>query len=540
MNYKIVWMWLKRQQVSQSVMILFAAVFISMFSNYTFFSNLSATYPGQLGFLLSVFIIFVALHVLLLQVICFSRATKIILIGVFLVVSLLAYAADTFGIIVDKIMINNLWNTNLAEVLDLLSLKFFVFFIFLGVIPSVSVYYLKIKSLTFKKQLITKLRDIAICLLVIFVALLSYNRSYASFLREHKPLRYYANPIYFFYSSYRFFNDKMTDKNGALAEVGRDARIPTADTERELVVFILGETARSDHFSVNGYHNKTNPLLEKEDIISFKDVYSCGTSTATSVPCMFSIFGRSAFDHEDAAGTENLVDVLEHTGRIQVLWRDNNSDSKGVAIRVPYEDFKSPHVNTICDVECRDEGMLVGLQDYINRQKNGDVFIILHQMGNHGPAYFKRYPASFEVFKPACKSYDLGNCTEIEINNAYDNAILYTDYFLSKVIELLKQNGNYFETAMFYVSDHGESLGENGIYLHGLPYSIAPVEQRKVPFIMWFGDKIKDDINLDAVKRKTGNQYSHDNIFHTILRLMEVETGVYDKTKDILEYNYNY
>ena len=203
---------------------------------------------------------------------------------------------------------------------------------------------------------------------------------------------------------------------------------------------------------------------------------------------------------------------------------------------MPYEDFRKPDTNPICENgECRDEGMLVGLQDYIDSKKTGDIFIVLHQMGNHGPAYYKRYPAAFEKFTPVCKTNQLETCTPEEIGNAYDNAILYTDYFLSKIIHLLKQNTAQFETAMIYFSDHGESLGETGIYLHGLPYYMAPDEQKHVGAVMWFGDSFEIDIN--ALRAKSGNAFSQDNLFHTLLGLMEIETEVYDQRLDIINYD---
>ena len=226
--------------------------------------------------------------------------------------------------------------------------------------------------------------------------------------------------------------------------------------------------------------------MEKEDVINFSNVFSSGTATAVSLPCMFSLFGRGGCNGQKEMSTENLFDVLRHAG-ISILWRDNNSDSKGVALRVPYQDFKNPQKNSVCDIECRDEGMLTGLQAYIDGKRSGDILIVLHQMGNHGPAYYKRYPESFEKFKPVCKTNQLEKCSREEIGNAYDNAILYTDYFLSKVIALLKANSQGFETGMVYMSDHGESLGENGLYLHGLPYFMAPETQKHIAALMWFG-----------------------------------------------------
>ena len=201
-------------------------------------------------------------------------------------------------------------------------------------------------------------------------------------------------------------------------------------------------------------------------------------------------------------------------------------------MRVQYEDYKNPDKNPICDEECRDEGMLEGLQDYIDSRPQGDILIILHQMGNHGPAYYKRYPKSFEKFKPTCQTNELNECSNDEINNAYDNAILYTDYFLHKAIKLLKQNDGRFETAMIYMSDHGESLGEKGLYLHGIPYFIAPDEQKHIAAIFWLGDSFKAQKKL--LKNKINTEYTHENLFHTVLGLMEVNTSLYDKQKDIL------
>ena len=264
-------------------------------------------------------------------------------------------------------------------------------------------------------------------------------------------------------------------------------------------------------------------------------MYSCGTSTAESVPCMFSIFGQMDYDYKKGISTENVLDVLNHTNDIKILWRDNNSDSKGVALRVDFEDYRTSKTNTKCDeVECRDEGMLVGLEDYIKNNQGKDIFIILHQMGNHGPAYYKRYPKEFEKFTPVCKSNQLEECTKEEVSNSYDNAILYTDYFLSKVINFLKPYTQEYETAMLYMSDHGESLGENGVYLHGFPYLIAPDEQKHIGSLIWFGSEgMKNDIDMEKLNSYKNQHFSQDNLFHTLLGLFEVETSIYKKEMDI-------
>nr|HPG88630.1 sulfatase-like hydrolase/transferase [Hyphomicrobium sp.] len=368
---------------------------------------------------------------------------------------------------------------------------------------------------------------------------LGFGGHYAALAREHRALLSKVNPTYALYSAAKLA--VQTASAPSVRErvaVGNDAVVPHSDPDRELVIMVVGEAARADHWSLNGYHKLTNPLLSQEDVVNFPNFWSCGTSTAWSVPCMFSKLGREAFDPDKGGAQDNALDVLNRAG-VSVLWRDNNSSSKGVAVRVPYADFKTPRNNPMCDdVECRDEGMLQGLQDYIDAQK-GDILIVLHQMGNHGPAYYKRYPKSFERFAPVCRTNDLGSCSKEEISNAYDNAILYTDYFLSKIIQLLKANDSSFETAMFYVSDHGESLGEYGLYLHGMPYALAPEAQKHVPAVMWFGHYKKNDLFLNFLDERRQRHWSHDNVFATLLGLFEIKSRAYDERLDVLVHKHN-
>jgi lipid A ethanolaminephosphotransferase len=205
-----------------------------------------------------------------------------------------------------------------------------------------------------------------------------------------------------------------------------------------------------------------------------------------------------------------------------------------VADRADYISYKTPDVNPICDEECRDIGMLANLQTYIDNHPTGDILIVLHQMGNHEPAYYKRYPSEFEQFKPACQTNQLEKCTPDEVVNAYDNALLYTDFFLAETLDLLKKNDPNFESIMMYISDHGESLGENGLYLHGLPYVLAPDAQKHVPMFFWFGQNVdQEEVNIEKIKLKTNDKLSHDNLFHTLLGLLEIETELYQPELDI-------
>jgi lipid A ethanolaminephosphotransferase len=443
---------------------------------------------------------------------------------------------NTYNIIVDSGMLQNVIETSVNESIDLLSVKLIVYVFFLGVLPSLFIYKVNIQTRPLKTEFFSKFKTIMLTLLITVSLLLTFNRFYTSFFREHKPLRYYANPTGWISAVYNYTREAITSGETTMMTTGTDAKkTPSADKARELIILVVGEAVRADRLSLNGYSRETTPLLLDEDVISFTNMYSCGTSTAVSVPCMFSVYNRASYKDRKGKSTENLLDVLQYAG-VNVLWRENNSSSKGVAMRVPYEDFRHEDKNPICEAgECRDEGMLVSLQDYIDSIKTGDIFIVLHQMGNHGPAYYKRYPKAFEKFTPVCKTNQLEECTSEEISNAYDNAVLYTDYFLSKTIRLLKQNTAHFETAMIYFSDHGESLGEMGLYLHGLPYSMAPDVQKHIGAVMWFDDSFK--IDKKSLMGKSANEFSQDNLFHTILGLMEIETEVYDQSMDIINYD---
>ena len=520
---------------SPNTVILVSALWLTLFYNFHYFSELLAFYPprpSNAAFLISVGGLQFALTLLLLSPFCVRPLLKPVMSVLFLGTALSAYFMDCYGVIIDQEMIRNILQTQAEESLDLVSIKLLIYLVLLGILPTAWLMFTPVQRAGFLVELKARLRLTALALVGIVVIIMTFYASYAPFFREHKLVRYYSNPLYPIYSLVKFTDSNLHVPGNAIAPLGTDARIPFDDEDRELIIMVVGETARADHFSLNDYTRQTNPLLQQENLFNFTHFSACGTSTAISVPCIFSILNRENFSVQQARHMENLLDVLKHAG-VNVLWRDNNSSSKGVADRVIYQNYRDPDINPSCDIECRDEGMLAGLQEYIDAQSSGDILIVLHQMGNHGPAYYKRYPRSFEAFTPACQSNELQLCTAQEIDNAYDNALRYTDYFLAKTIRLLKDNAQHFETAMLYVSDHGESLGEHGVYLHGLPYRIAPRSQTSVPALLWLSENFSH-VDRDSVGRKTGRKFSHDHLFHTVLGLFEIQSEVYDASMDIL------
>lgn len=506
--------------------ILLAAVFMMLTGNYSLFHGIFNIYPvtiANLPFIASLALFFTSLTAIFFLAISHGKWTRWVIALFLIVAAQSAYYMDHLGVIIDTVMIDNIMQTSRSEFAGLITPSLIARTLILGVIPAWLVLKYCPKPADFRTEFVARLRTIALLLGIIVVMVIPFTADYTSFIREHRIVRFYANPTYSAYSAVKYTVEQSTISAShlPLTNIADDAvALDPPTSKKELIIMVVGETARADRFSLNGYKRETNPELSKQDIVSFSNVSSCGTSTGVSVPCMFSSLGRKNYDKEKALEQENVLDVLKKHG-VEVLWRDNNSDSKGVATRVRYEDFKSPTHNPICKGECRDVGMLSGLDAYIDANKDKDMLIVLHQMGNHGPEYYRRCPKEFERFKPACQTGELRDCTQTEIDNAYDNAILYTDHFLSEVINFLKKYDNQYETAMLYVADHGESLGEHGIYLHAAPYMMAPKEQTHVPVIAWTGQNF--DYSLNDIKPFQHYALSHDDLFCTVMIAYELD-----------------
>lgn len=527
-----------QQATKQTLGILLVTAFIMLTGNFSLFERILEIYPftgHHLPFLISLALFFSILCALFFLLIAHGKTARWALALFLVIASQSAYYMDKFGVIVDVVMIDNILQTNAQEFAGLLSLSLVIRTIVFGLIPAYLVikYFPSVK--TTRTEIQSRLKFSGVLLVAMFVLIAPFTANYFSFWREHKITRYYANPTYTAYSVIKFLAIKVSSvKHGPLKQLALDAKMVGPSVRPELIIMVVGETARADRFSLNGYQRETNPLLAKQDVVSLSNVSSCGTSTGVSVPCMFSALGRKDYDKEKALNQENALDVLFDHG-VQILWRDNNSDSKGVATRMKYEDFKSPTLNPECEGECRDIGMLSGLDKYIVARKGKDILIVLHQMGNHGPEYYRRYPKEFEKFKPMCMTGELQDCTREEVDNSYDNAILYTDYFLSNVIDLLKKYDQTHSTAMLYVSDHGESLGEKGFYLHAAPYMIAPKEQTHVPAIVWMGKHF--DYKKEQIMPYKDYPLSHDDVFCSLLVAFEIDTKMCAAKKEILQKN---
>ncbi|MHA5867123.1 phosphoethanolamine transferase, partial [Pseudomonas aeruginosa] len=311
----------------------------------------------------------------------------------------------------------------------------------------------------------------------------------SSLFRNNKELRLQVTPSNLVGAAIGYAKGQAQAASQPLRPIAVDARraaLWQGHARKSLTVLVVGESARAQNFSLNGYARETNPRLKAEEgLINFSNVHSCGTETAVSVPCMFSNLGRADYSDARARTQEGLLDVLQRAG-LRVLWRDNQSGCKGTCDRVAFQDLSESKDPALCaGGECHDEILLRDLQAFIDGLQQ-DTVLVLHQMGSHGPAYFKRYPREYEKFTPVCASNDFSACSRDSIINGYDNTLLYTDHVLASLIDLLRKNEERIDTGMLYLSDHGESLGEYNLYLHGTPYLLAPDQQKHVGMLAWF------------------------------------------------------
>ena len=469
----------------------------------------------------------------ILSLLSWARLAKPLLCLILISAAFASYFMNAYGIVIDYTMFTNVVETDVSEVSELLNWKLGLWVAMVGGLPVYLISQVPLRRKPWIKALASRLIVLSLALVTLAGIVLSQYQSYASLLRNNREIRLILVPTNLFAASHGYLKRQLATPK-ELTTIGTDAVVKRQGAARKpkLLVLAVGETARSANFSLNGYSRDTNPELKKRNVISFSNVSSCGTATAVSLPCMFLDVGKDEYKDGLAKSREGLLDVLQRAG-ISVMWTDNNSGCKGVCDRVPNHKATQHADAQLCSSdECKDGVLLSEMEDFIKRQE-GDAVLVLHYKGSHGPAYYKRYPSQFKKFEPVCETNELDKCKQQEVINAYDNSILYTDYVTAGLIDILAANTK-FDTALMYVSDHGESLGEGGLYLHGLPYAMAPDEQTKVPMVLWMSDSIakSERLNMGCLKAQTNSPLSHDNLFHTVLGMMSVQTSSYRSALD--------
>ncbi|MGJ1389914.1 phosphoethanolamine--lipid A transferase EptA [Sphingobacterium spiritivorum] len=485
-----------------------------LFFHYPFFTfvfnNVDYTSFSSIIMIVSLVILMLVANAFVFYLFCFLSHIfgKLLLVITFLINAVAVYFINTYSVIMDESMVGNILNTNYSESSSFFSFKLVLYILLLGVLPSVYIIKAKIVKETLKRFSITVLAALSFILVVIFL-----NASNWLWIdKNSKTLGGLAMPWSYSVNISLFYIHK-SQKNK------KEIRLPDAtikDNAKSVVILVIGESARSANFSLYGYKKDTNPLLSKIPDVMHFNANSSATYTTAGV--------KSILEYKDVGDLYEILPNYLDRNNVEVIWRTTNWGEPPVHIK-NYQDGN--FLAKICKGEgCNyDEILITDLKEQILASKKNKILIILHTSTSHGPSYSKKYPVQFEVFKPVCNSVELGKCSQTELINAYDNTIVYTDYILSKIIEDLKQLKEY-NSAMIFVSDHGESLGEKNLYMHGLPMSMAPKEQYEIPFIVW----------TDGSRQlKPNNMLTQHHVFHSVLSFLNIQSPVFDEKMNIFK-----
>ncbi|GHV57573.1 phosphoethanolamine transferase [Deltaproteobacteria bacterium] len=458
---------INKWELTSSRLIFFISLYFATGLNASFWryliNHLEITNASGALFALSLPVALLAFLYLAFSLLVWPGAAKPLLMLLLVLSSAANYAMWHYGLFIDADMIRNFLETNVREASDFLTWRSAAWVAATGLAPALAVGVAKIRYRPPAREILFRLAAALVCLVGLALIGAASYKQYVSFGRNNREIRRLINPSNYIYATVRYFQLEAESRRpfAALDPGARLEQLP--DPTPTVLILVLGEAARAKNFSLYGYERPTNPRLSREDIVTFQNVTSCGTATAISVPCLFSNLARADFNVGEAKFTENLVDLLQNVG-YQVWWRDNDDGCKEICRRVPTEYMDPKGDQRFCDGEsCLDEALLTGLEEYLSRVTD-DTFIVLHTRGSHGPSYYQRYPENFRVFTPTCDTTDLQNCSDETIRNTYDNTILYTDHLVASAIEILKKFPQ-LESGLLCVSDHGQSLGENNIYL---------------------------------------------------------------------------
>lgn len=526
-----------RPELSPFLLNVLIATYLMALCNSTFWGHLFRIFEGRTVTALVFSGAVWALMLFVISLLAVRRLQKPVLVALLITAGVTSYYVDVLGVVVDRDMIQNAMTTTFAESKHLITVQFISHVALYGVLPSLLVLWVRIRRASVGRAL-AGYGVVGILSVALLVGLLFTNlKAYSTVLRADKELMGAVQPLAPMGGAIRYAKMMFKSTQIVVEPKGLDAKpgpfLAKAD-KPVLMVIVAGETGRAQNWSLGGYGRETNAELKARDIVYYSNVTSCGTATATSLPCMFSPLTMAEYSYEGGLANENLLDVLMHAG-FDVEWWDNNTGDKNIGDRLPVRPhtMKAEDGAEFCFPECIDAVFLKRLQDKADTITKNTA-IVLHQIGSHGPSYWLRYPPERELFKPACQTPELTECSTEEIVNAYDNTIAYTDWFLAQVIDQLDASERVIP-AMYYVSDHGESLGEAGLYLHGTPYFMAPEYQTRVPMVLWMSQRFRDSLGIDAgcLAAKAGDPVSHDNMFATVLGMVDVTTEAKDAALDL-------
>ncbi len=487
-----------------------------------------------------------ALNVLLLAWLCHGCTTKPVLAVLTVCTALAGFHIQRFGIYLDPSMVRNLLRTDLAEAGELLNAPLVWHLALHAGLPLLLLWRVRLQPRAWWPALGARLLLALAALALLLGAVLTVAQPLASLTRQHRSLRYLVTPANLLWSSAAVLAADARGATRPRQPIGQDATPgPSWATRRKplVVLLVVGETARAANWGLSGAGRDTTPelaaLAQQGGLQNYPQVSACGTSTEVSLPCMFAPVGRRDYDEDRIRSQESLLHVLARAG-VGVHWLDNQSGCKGVCDGLPFDSTAGRDSPLCSGGRCLDEELLAGLDERL-AQASGTQLWVLHMLGSHGPAYFRRYPPAFARHQPACSSDDMARCSAQAVANAYDNSLLYTDHVLAQAIQTLRARAAAVDSALVYVSDHGESLGEHGLFLHGMPYAIAPDVQTQVPMLSWTSPGLEAAAGLQpgclapTLAVRAGQRLAHDHLFHTLLGLLDVRTALRDDGLNLVQ-----
>ena len=526
-----------RPRLSANALLALVALFIGAFDNLRLWEVLAGLARGQDAgawlFLPAVGVLLMMTVLVLLVPLSFRPALKPWLMTVLVLSAAAAFFMDDYGAVVDRHTLRSVFETNWRESREWFSWRMGARLLLLGLAPALLVAWTRVEWRPLRRELWSRAKLAIVVVVACALSVGLSGRGIASALRNHREIGHLINPMAIASGLVAYVDNARPHAALHVEPLGRDATTTHGPRPR-LLVLVVGESSRARSWGLAGYARDTTPRLRALPVAYFSDAWSCGTDTAVSLPCMFSDLGRGAYSERAAASRENLLDVLAHAG-VRVDWLDNNTGSKGVAARTAEEDLQDSTDPGFCSADSCVDGLLLDRFGKLLPQVDRDSVVVLHVKGSHGPAYAQRYPAAYARFAPVCRGPELQRCTQDQIINAYDNTIVYTDAVLASLIERL-QGDSRVDTALLYVSDHGESTGDHGLYLHGAPYALAPDEQKHIPVLLWTSPGFATQRGLAhaCVAARARQRWSHDNLFDMVLGLMAIRTSAYRPALDPL------
>ena len=411
--------------------------------------------------------------------------------------AIMLYFVNTYDVLVTDKMMGNVLHTQYSEASGFFSAGFVLYVLLLGVLPAIYLFWRKVEYGSWKRFLAYIGGALGIVLAIAF----GNMKNWPWIDRNSTELGSLLMPWSYIVNTFRYHN----------AEKRRNVKeIPLPDTtsvsdSRDVCVLIIGESARRDHFSLYGYERETNPYTVKDTVTAIPAI-SSATYTMAGV--------KAILEPMDTRELHEILPNYLHRMGADVTWRTSNWGEPPVHIEKYWKvkDLKE----RFPEADNRYDGILLeGLREDILGSDNDKVMIILHTNTNHGPSYNTKYPPQFEVFTPVCNTVEMSKTSREELFNAYDNSVIYTDWLIHSVITTLREIPDR-RSCMIYVSDHGESLGENNLYMHGVPMSMAPKEQIEIPFIVWTSDK--------SLSIKPLEEVGQHAVFHSVLSFLGIDS----------------